>query len=205
MPLLPNPLPGAQNDKQKLFDHHMGCFLNPNHLRLLISLIFCLFRVHLLYSLKLSFPAMTLRTFFEGSCDPEADLQCQLACLKKSTKVAHLLQYRTDLVLLLLALESSPVNSVWHERNIFMSLLSVASQHWQRGREVWERAWFLNMLQGRLRASTEKYRVCRQHKNPSQSTDLDLRGDKHNHPGSAVCYPMARATPTGKCTDGYKE
>lgn len=53
----------------------------------------------------------------------------------------------------------------------------------------------LYMLQGRLRGSTEKYRVYRQDNNPSQSTDLNLRGHRHHHPGGAICYLEARATP----------
>lgn len=107
--------------------------------------------------------------------------------LKEKHKVAHLLQYGIDLALLLRALESSPVTSVWHQRNVFMPLLSVAGQHWRGGREVWDLAWFSDMLQGRLRVSTEKCRVYRQDNNPSQSTDLDLREHRYNHPGSAIC------------------
>ena len=81
-----NPLSVLRKYEQELFDHQMSCFLNQNHLGHLIAHIFCLFRVHPLYSLKLSFPATRLQTFVAGRCDPEADLRCQLARLKKSTK-----------------------------------------------------------------------------------------------------------------------
>lgn len=121
--------------------------------------------------------------------------------LQEKHKAAHLLQCRIDLALLLLALESSPITSVWHQRDVFMPLLSAADQHWQWGREIWELAWFLDMFQGRLRASTEKRRVYRQ----DNGTDLDPRGDNHNHPGSAVCYPKARVAPMCKCMDNYRE
>lgn len=64
----------------------------------------------------------------EGSCAPAADLQSQLAAPKEKYKAAHLLQDGIDLALLLLALESSPITCVWHQRNLFMPLVSLAGQ-----------------------------------------------------------------------------
>lgn len=108
----------------------------------------------------------------EGSCAPAADLQSQLAAPKEQYKAAHLLQDGIDLALLLLALESSPITCVWHQRNLFMPLVSLTGQRCQ-GNEKFGDFPIFRPVTGQTES---KPWGTGQQGHSSQSTDFDLRG-----------------------------
>lgn len=196
--LLPNPLPGAQKSWARVVWSLDGLLSKPKPFGAPYSSLFLPLQGASALQLQAFLSSHDTSNIFWRKLRCWGRLAMPAGTLKEKHKVAHLLQYGIDLALLLRALESSPVTSVWHQRNVFMPLLSVAGQHWQGRREVWDLAWFSDMLQGRLRVSTEKYRVYRQDNNPSQSTDLDLREHRYNRPGSAICCLKANVRTTIK-------
>lgn len=127
----------------------------------------------------------------EGSCAPAADLQSQLAAPKEKYKAAHLLQDGIDLALLLLALESSPITCVWHQRNLFMPLVSLTGQRCQGNEKFGDFPIFRHVtgqteskpwgteFTGRTTGS-----LFPKHK-------LWPERNRNNQPVSAICYPAA--------------
>lgn len=189
-PAAASPCQVLRDYKQELFDQWMGWFLTPNLLGLLTPYISCLFRVHVLCSLKPSFPDTTLWTFFEGSCDSAMPAGTS----KRTTE--HSISCSMDW---------SGTNSVssWifskifclALKSIFMPHLSVAGHH-----RRWRILVFRHVLR-QIESEHWEMKSLLAGDNPSQSTDLHLRGHRHIHnPGSAGC-----AAPMGKCMNNYKE